>query len=162
MTKKTWMRFLIIPLLFVVAITSPASATVSEADAKYAQAAGKATQDFTTAIGSWGDTYQTAPQNVNSTDYKNWVKLAAAADNQVRVALKNFSQMKVSSGYKKSDVILRKFVKDYSAAINLYAPAIKKNDQKLVKKANDALLAATSVFSKWGTAFAQDTAALAK
>lgn len=146
----------------MVAVTSPASASVSEADARYAQAAGKATQDFTTAIGNWGDTYQAAPQNVNSSEYKNWVKLAASADNQVRVTLKNFSKIKVSSGYKKSDLLLRKFTKSYSDAINLYAPAIKKNDQKLVKKANDALLAATAIFTKWGTAFAQDTAALAK
>lgn len=152
----------VVALLALFASTSVASAAITEADAKYAQAAGKATQSFSTAIGNWGDTYQAAPSKVNSAEYKNWVKRALVSDNEVKAALKEFSKIKVSSGYKKSDVALRKFVNAYTSAINQYAPAIKKNDKKLVKKANDALLAATTLFTNWGNEFAQESSRLTK
>jgi type II secretory pathway pseudopilin PulG len=152
----------IFALLMIFATGTVANAAITEADAKYAQAAGKATQGFSTAIGNWGDTYQQAPNKVNSPEYKSWIKRALAADNAVKTALNEFSKIKVSSGYKKSDVTLRKFVKAYTNAINQYAPAIKKNDQKLVKKANDSILAATSLFTAWGTEFAQESSRLAQ
>jgi len=132
------------------------------AHAAIGQAAGKATQEFSTAIGNWGNTYQLAPDKINSPQYKSWLKKAVTADNEVKAALKKFSKIKVSAGYKKSDVTLRKFVKAYTSAISQYAPAIKKNDKKLVQKANDALMAATTLFTTWGTEFTQDPSALAK
>lgn len=153
---------LILISTIVFFVSTNAHAAINEADAKYAQAAGKATQDFSTAIGNWGDTYQAAPDKVNSAAYRNWIKQALAADKDVKKALNNFSKIKVSSGYKKSDISLRKFIKAYNSAIDLYAPAIKKNDRKLVKKANDALMAATTLFTNWGNDFAQDTSRLAQ
>lgn len=87
----------------IVLSSSIAQAAISEADAKYAQLAGKATQEFSTAIGNWGDTYQGAPDKVNSPEYR-----------------------------------------------------------KLVKKANDALMAATTLFTNWGNEFAKDTSRLAQ
>jgi hypothetical protein len=150
----------LVALLFIPSSANCASAAVSEADTKYAQAAGQATQNFSTAIGNWGDTYQAAPTKVNSTEYKNWMKKAVAADGVVLGALKDFSRVKVSPGYKKSDITLRKFIKAYTSAIYQYAPAIKKNDRKLVRKANDALVAATSLFTAWGNDFARDTSLL--
>lgn len=149
-------------LLMVFTTSAVANAAITEADAKYAQAAGKATQGFSTAIGNWGDTYQSAPDKVNSPEYKSWMKRALAADNGVKAALKEFSKIKVSPGYKKSDVTMRKFVKAYTSAISQYAPAIKKNDQKLVKKANDALQAATTLFTVWGNEFAKESSRLAQ
>lgn len=152
----------LVALLFILTSAYCASAAVSEVDTKYAQAAGSATQNFSTAIGNWGDTYQAAPTKVNSTEYKNWMKKALVADSGVLKALKDFSKIKVSPGYKRSDVTLRKFITAYTNAINQYAPAIKKNDRKLVQKANDALLAATSLFTEWGNDFAKDSSLLAK
>lgn len=154
--------FLLTALTLFSSVNPMAHAAISGADAKYAQEASKATQSFSTAIGNWGDIYQTAPQNVNSSEYKSWIKKAATADASVKSALTEFSKIKVSSGYKKSDAILRKFIKAYSEAISLYAPAIKKNDQKLVKKANDAILKATTLFTDWGNEFTRDTSSLAK
>ena len=159
---KKLLGSLLVTLLMVFAMSSNAYATVTESDAKYAQEAGKATQDFSTAIGDWGNVYQAAPEKVNSPDYKAWTKKALAADNAVKAALAKFSKIKVSAGYKKSDITLRKFIKAYNDAINQYAPAIKKNDKKLVRKANDALLAATTLFTNWGNDFARDSTALAK
>ena len=70
--------------LFIVA--SPvAHAEISQADATYAQEAGKATQEFSTAIGNWGNTYQLAPDKINSSQYKSWMKKAVAADNEVKL-----------------------------------------------------------------------------
>lgn len=146
----------------VFTASSNAYAAVTESDAKYAQEAGKATQDFSNAIGDWGNVYQTAPEKVNSPEYKAWTKKALAADNLVKAALVKFSKIKVSAGYKKSDMTLRKFIKAYNDAINQYAPAIKKNDKKLVRKANDSLLAATTLFTTWGNDFARDSTALAQ
>lgn len=91
---------LILISTIVFFISTNAHAAINEADAKYAQAAGKATQDFSTAIGNWGDTYQAAPDKVNSAAYRNWIKQALAADKDVKKALNNFSKIKVSSGYK--------------------------------------------------------------
>ena len=159
---KKLLSSLVFSLLMVFALSSSAQATITESDAKYAQEAGKATQDFSTAIGDWGNVYQVAPSKVNSPEYKTWTKKALAADNAVKAALVKFSKIKVSAGYKKSDVALRKFVKAYNEAINQYAPAIKKNDKKLVRKANDALLAATTLFTNWGNDFARDSTALAQ
>jgi hypothetical protein len=88
------------------------------------------------------------------------MKKAAAADNAVKAALVKFSKIKVSPGYKRSDLTLRKFIKAYTNAINLYAPAIKKNDEKSVKRANDAILKATALFSTWSNDFAKDSAKL--
>ena len=110
----------------------------------------------------WGDTYQAAPNKFGSAEYKAWMKKAEIADNGVKKVLVKFSKIKVSSGYKRSDVTLRKFVKDYTNAINLYALAIKKNDEKMVKKANDAILKATTLFSTWSTEFANDSSKLAQ
>ena len=90
------------------------------------------------------------------------MKKAQSADNEVKAALVKFSQIKVSSGFKKSDATLRKFIKAYTSAINLYAPAVKKNDAKAVKKANDAILSATTLFSVWSNDFAKDTSNLIK
>lgn len=154
------MRSLLVALLLLITIAPPAYAAISEADAKYAKAAGKATEDFSKAIGDWGNTYQIAPNKVNSAEYKSWMKDAINADKAVKETLNQFSKIKVSKGYKKSDVTLRKFIKAYSAAIDLYAPAIKKNDKKLVQKANDALVAATTLFTNWGYEFAKDSSAL--
>jgi hypothetical protein len=158
------MRFsfksLILALLLVFTSTGLAHAAVSAADARYAKEIGKATQDFTDAIGNWGEVYQSAPSNEKSAEFKSWAKEALAADKVIQTALSNFSQIKVSAGYKKSDVTLRKFVKAYQDAVKLFAPAIKKNDKKLVRKANDALLAATAIFSTWGLDFAKDSAKL--
>lgn len=152
-----------LPLLSSLLFSSPAAfGAITEADAKYAQSAGKATQEFSTAIGNWGDTYQSAPDKVNSPEYRNWLKKAQAADKAVKVTLTNFSKIKVSAGYKGSDTSLRKFIKAYNNAIDLYSPAIKKNDRKLVKKANDALMAATTLFTNWGNEFAKDTSRLAQ
>lgn len=153
---------LFLAVITLFAIGTPAQAAITESDAKYAQEAGKATQDFSTAIGNWGDTYQLAPEKVNSAAYKTWKKRAQNADSSVKAALTNFSKIKVSAGYKNSDVALRKFIKAYTNAIGLYAPAIQKNDKKLVRKANDALMAATNLFTAWGNEFARDTSALAK
>jgi len=153
---------ILLALSMIVLSSSIAQAAISEADAKYAQLAGKATQDFSTAIGNWGDTYQGAPDKVNSPEYRNWMKKAQAADKAVKVTLTNFSKIKASAGYKSSDASLRKFIKAYNNAIDLYAPAIKKNDRKLVKKANDALMAATTLFTNWGNEFAKDTSRLAQ
>jgi hypothetical protein len=139
---------------------TPALAAVSESDAKYATRAGQLTQEFSTAIGIWGDTYQAAPNKFGSAEYKLWMKKAVASDNEVKKVLVKFSQTKVSPGYKKSDLALRKFIKDYTSAINLYAPAIKKNDEKMVKKANDAILKATSLFTTWSNEFAKDSSKL--
>ena len=135
---------------------------VSEADAKYAQAAGKATQDFSAAITDWGATYQAAPDKVSSPKYKSWMKKALAADNAVKASLTQFSKIKVSPGFKKSDVALRKFITAYTNALNLYGPAIKKNDEKLIKKANSALMSATTLFTTWGNEFAKDSSRLAQ
>ena len=153
---------LFISITLLIGAIPVAHAAISQADATYAQEAGKATQEFSTAIGNWGNTYQLAPDKINSSQYKSWMKKAVAADNEVKAALAKFSKIKVSAGYKKSDVTLRKFVKAYTSAITQYAPAIKKNDKKLVQKANDALMAATTLFTTWGTEFTQDTSALAK
>lgn len=154
----------IITLIFTLIFTTamPSFAAVTESDAKYAQAAGQLTQEFSTAIGIWGDTYQAAPNKFGSAEYKAWMKKAQSADNGVKKVLVKFSKIKVSAGYKKSDVTLRKFVKDYTSAINLYAPAIKKNDEKMVKKANDAILKATTLFSTWSNEFAKDSSKLAQ
>lgn len=148
--------------LLVLFSSGVAHGAITEADAKYAQAAGKATQDFSTAIGNWGDTYQAAPDKVNSQAYKNWMKSALAADKAVKTSLTNFSKIKVSAGYKKSDVALRKFINAYNKAIDQYAPAIKKNDKKLVKKANESLMAATTLFTMWGNEFAKDSSRLSQ
>lgn len=157
---RKYLGSLLITTMVLFAGTS-AFAAITEADAKYAQAAGKATQDFSTAISNWGNTYQTTPDKVNSKEYRVWVKNALAADKAVKASLVNFSKIKASAGYKKSDVAMRKFIKAYNTAIDLYAPAIKKNDQKMMKKANDALMAATNLFTIWGNEFARDSSKLA-
>ncbi len=159
MRKSLSLLFITVMVLFS---GGSASAAITEADAKYAQAAGKATQDFSDAIGNWGNTYQTTPDKVNSREYRVWVKNAQAADKSVKASLTSFSKIKVSSGYKKSDVAMRKFIKAYNNAIDLYAPAIKKNDRKMMKKANDALMAATNLFTVWGNEFAKDSSRLAQ
>lgn len=155
-------KSLALVLTLLLSIASPAFAAMSESDAKYAQNASTLTQEFSNAIGTWGDTYQAAPDKFGSAEYKAWMKTAQIADNLVKSSLINFSKIKVSSGFKKSDVTLRKFIKAYTSAINLYAPAIKKNDKKLVKKANDAILSATTLFSTWSNDFAKDTTNLMK
>lgn len=157
---RTRVKSLAVALALLLSIATPSFAALNESDAKYAQTAGRLTQEFSDAIGVWGDTYQTAPDKFGSSEYKAWMKKAAAADSVVRAALVKFSKMKVSKGYKKSDVTLRKFIKAYTSAINLYAPAIKKNDEKMVKRANDATLKATALFSTWSNEFAKDSAKL--
>lgn len=160
------MRKIVVALLLGISVllvgSVSADAAIKDSDAKYAQEAGAATQEFSNAIGNWGNTYQLAPDKTDSPEYKSWVKQALVADNQVKAALAKFSKIKVSSGYKKSDVSLRKFIKAYIDAINQFAPAIKKNDKKLVRKANDSLMAATTLFTSWGNDFARDTTSLAK
>lgn len=160
------MRRKLLLLLLTLGITgllgSAAHAAVTPADAKYAQAAGQATDNFSKVIGDWGDVYQAAPDKATSPEFKQWMKKAAAADASVKAALTVFAKLKVSPGYKNSDVALRKFIKAYGAATDLYAPAIKKNDKKLVKQANDALVQAAALFTAWGNEFAKDSAALAK
>ena len=156
------LKTLALVLILIFTVGAPSFAAVTESDAKYAQTAGELTQEFSNAIGVWGDTYQAAPNKFGSAEYKAWMKKAEIADNGVKKVLVKFSKIKVSSGYKRSDVTLRKFVKDYTNAINLYAPAIKKNDEKMVKKANDALLKATTLFSTWSTEFAKDSSKLAQ
>lgn len=156
------LKTLVLVLMLIFAVGTPSFAAVTESDAKYAQTAGELTQEFSNAIGVWGDTYQAAPNKFGSAEYKAWMKKAEIADNGVKKVLVKFSKIKVSSGYKRSDVTLRKFVKDYTNAINLYAPAIKKNDEKMVKKANDAILKATTLFSTWSTEFAKDSSKLAQ
>lgn len=159
---KNFARTLAFVLTLFLSVTTPAFAALSGSDAKYAQSASALTQEFTNAIGVWGDTYQAAPDKFGSPEYKAWMKKAQSADNEVKAALVKFSQIKVSSGFKKSDATLRKFIKAYTSAINLYAPAVKKNDAKAVKKANDAILSATTLFSVWSTDFAKDTSKLIK
>jgi hypothetical protein len=160
------MRKKLLALVALVAVlttlATPAFSEVSQADANYAQTAGKATQDFSTAIGNWGAVYQGAPDKFNSPEYKSWMKKALAADLAVKSSLKKFSAIKVTPGFKKSDVLLRQFVKSYNNAIDLYAPAIKKNDKKLIRKANEAIMNATTLFTKWGNEFARDSANLSK
>ena len=156
------LKTLALVLILIFTVGEPSFAAVTESDAKYAQTAGELTQEFSNAIGVWGDTYQAAPNKFGSAEYKAWMKKAEIADNGVKKVLVKFSKIKVSSGYKRSDVTLRKFVKDYTNAINLYAPAIKKNDEKMVKKANDAILKATTLFSTWSTEFAKDSSKLAQ
>lgn len=156
------LKTLALVLILIFTVSAPSFAAVTESDAKYAQTAGELTQEFSNAIGVWGDTYQAAPNKFGSAEYKAWMKKAEIADNGVKKVLVKFSKIKVSSGYKRSDVTLRKFVKDYTNAINLYAPAIKKNDEKMVKKANDAILKATTLFSTWSTEFAKDSSKLAQ
>ncbi|MEY3109288.1 MAG: hypothetical protein RL730_1639 [Actinomycetota bacterium] len=153
-------KSLVVILALLLSIATPSFAALNEGDAKYAQTAGQLTQEFSDAIGTWGDTYQAAPNKFGSSEYKAWMKKAVAADNLVKAALVKFSKIKVSQGYKKSDVTLRKFIKAYTSAINLYAPAIKKNDEKMVKRANDAILKATALFSTWSNDFAKDSAKL--
>ncbi|NBR93836.1 MAG: hypothetical protein EBT44_03190 [Actinobacteria bacterium] len=120
------LKTLIIVLMVTLSIGTPSFAALTESDAKYAQTASQLTQEFSTAIGVWGDTYQAAPNKFGSAEYKAWMKKAEIAD------------------------------------INLYAPAIKKNDEKMVKKANDAILKATTLFSTWGSDFAKDSQLLGK
>jgi len=156
------LKTLVLVLMLIFAVGTPSFAAVTESDAKYAQTAGELTQEFSNAIGVWGDVYQSAPDKFGSPEYKSWTKKALAADNVVKATLVKFSKMKVSPGYKKSDLTLRKFIKAYTSAINLYAPAIKKNDEKMVKKANDAILSATALFSTWGIDFAKDSQSLGK
>jgi hypothetical protein len=153
----------IFTFLFALALLSSggiAQAEVTPEDAAYAQGIGAATQKFTAAVGDWGIVYQSAPSNFKSAKYKSWMKKAISSDNQVKAALTEFSKIKVSAGYESSDKSMREFIKSYRAAITLYAPAIKKNDAKLMKKANDAILKATSLFTKWSNEFASDSAAL--
>ena len=156
------LKTLIIVLMVTLSIGTPSFAALTESDAKYAQTASQLTQEFSTAIGVWGDTYQSAPNKFGSAEYKAWMKKAEIADSGVKKVLLKFSKIKVSSGYKNSDVTLRQFIKDYTNAINLYAPAIKKNDEKMVKKANDAILKATTLFSTWSTEFAKDSEKISK
>ena len=155
-------KSLALVITLLLSLAAPAFAAMSESDAKYAQNASVLTQEFSNAIGTWGDTYQAAPDKFGSAEYKAWTKKAQIADNLVKTSLVNFSKIKVSSGFKKSDATLRKFIKAYTSAINLFAPAIKKNDKKLANKANDAILNATTLFSTWSNDFAKDTTNLMK
>jgi|688.fasta_scaffold70547_4 type II secretory pathway pseudopilin PulG len=157
---RTRIKSLAVIITLLLSIAAPSFAALDKNDAKYAQNAGRLTQEFSDAIGAWGDTYQAAPDKFGSSEYKAWMKKAAAADNAVKAALVKFSKIKVSPGYKRSDLTLRKFIKAYTNAINLYAPAIKKNDEKSVKRANDAILKATALFSTWSNDFAKDSAKL--
>mgnify|MGYP007065522517 CR=1 FL=1 len=58
---KNFARTLALVLTLFLSVTTPAFAALSESDAKYAQSASALTQEFTNAIGVWGDTYQAAP-----------------------------------------------------------------------------------------------------
>lgn len=137
-----------------------ARAEITPDDAAYAKAVGEVTQKFTSALSTWGVVYQSAPTNFNSPKYKSWMKKAVASDNKVKAVLAEFSKLKVSEGYAASDKTMREFIKSYRTAINLFAPAIKKNDAKMMKKANDAIMKATTLFSKWSNEFAADSTAL--
>lgn len=143
-----------------IAFGGSAHAAVKKADANYATAAGKATEDFFSAIGKWSETYQAIPDKRSSPDFKNWVRSAEIADKAVAAALTNFSRIKIAPGFRRSDVTMRKFIKAYSDAIKLFAPAIKKNDKKLMQQANDTFMAATALFTTWSTEFAKDSKAL--
>lgn len=157
---RTRIKTIAASLALLISLATPSFAAIDKSDAKYAQSVGQLTKEFSNAIGAWGDTYQAAPNKFGSSEYKAWMKKAVAADNLVKAILVKFSKIKLSQGYKKSDVTLRKFIKAYTIAINLYAPAIKKNDEKMVKRANDAILKATALFSTWSNDFAKDSAKL--
>ena len=90
---------LFIAISLFIGATPVAHAAISQADATYAQEAGKATQEFSTAIGNWGNTYQLAPDKINSAQYKSWLIKAVAADNEVKAALAKFSKIKVSEKF---------------------------------------------------------------
>lgn len=159
--KITFGSLTSLSLIFSLLLFSgSARAEVTPEDAAYAKSVGEITQKFTAALSSWGVVYQSAPTNFNSPKYKNWMKKAAASDNKVKAVLADFSKLKVTDGYAASDKTMREFIKSYRSAINLFSPAIKKNDAKLMKKANDSIMKATALFSAWSNEFAADSTAL--
>lgn len=147
--------FLVSPVLM-----SNANAAATQADIDYSQQVSSLSQEFVDVLNAWALATANPPAFAIGKKFNAYKSKAVKSSDAVLATLKKMKALQASEGFATSGPMLTKAATSYFSAINSIKNAINKNDSKLMKKANTAVLKAGTLYSNWSEAYAKDVAAL--
>lgn len=154
------LKRLILSALLVLIPAIPSFAAATEADVKYSQDAVALSQEFSKVAIDWSTAASNPPTFAIGSKYNTWKKGAIGATSKMQAMVNKFAALKATPGFAKSDPLLKKACKEFTAGYATFTQALNKNDKKLADKATTALNNATKSYLAWTTAFAADVKAL--
>jgi hypothetical protein len=157
-------RFVKVLVLLALVLTpfnlSPAQAAATQADVDYSTQVSALAQEFAANVIAWSSATANPPTLAFGSKYNAYKTKALKTSDAVLATALKFKALTPSEGFPVSGPLLLKAATAFETAVKGLKTAISKNDAKQMKKSNALILSATSLYSKWGAAYADEVKAL--